>query len=178
MGPATVVASSKTESKRVMRRLPKPQRRLVFWLHDVEDPVNVGSLFRAADALGVEELVLSGITAQPPHKLITKVGRAKDRRVPWQRSELPERHLADMKAEGWEVLAAEITPEAESCLAADYSERCILVLGHEDHGVPKRIMQVVDRAVFVPMYGKGASLNVATAGAILAFHIRHAGARS
>jgi tRNA (guanosine-2'-O-)-methyltransferase len=156
-----------------MRRQPRPSREVVLWLHDVEDPVNVGSAFRIADAVGAAELVLSGITPTPPHRLITKVGRAKDKRVRWRAAD-PETELPRLADEGWQILAIEITPEATPYLDVRYTERLVLVVGHEDHGVPKKIQQHCHAATFIPMYGKGASLNVHVALAVVAFHGRHA----
>ncbi len=51
--------------------------------------------------------------------------------------------------------------------------RCALVVGHEDHGVTKATLAVCDAAVFVPMYGKGLSLNVHVALAVVLYHLRH-----
>jgi tRNA (guanosine-2'-O-)-methyltransferase len=47
-------------------------------------------------------------------------------------------------------------------------------VGNEDHGVTKAVLNVCDEAVFVPMYGKGRSLNVNTALAIVVYHILQA----
>ena len=46
-------------------------------------------------------------------------------------------------------------------------------MGHEDHGVTRATLAVCDAAVFVPMYGKGLSLNVHVALAVVLYHIRH-----
>jgi len=167
------VASRKTEIKRMMRSLERPPTELSFLLQDVEDPVNVGSAFRIGDALKIKELVLTGISAQPPHKLITKVGRGKDQRVPWRYEADVEAAIKGVKAQGFEVVAVEITPEAESYLDVSYAERTCLLVGHEDHGVTKKALALVDRCIFLPMYGKGASLNVHVALGVAAFHVAH-----
>ena len=66
--------------KDFLKQSSRPERELIFILQDVEDPVNVGSAFRIADAAGVRQLILTGISARPPHPLIRKVGRDRDRR--------------------------------------------------------------------------------------------------
>ncbi|MBW7959175.1 MAG: tRNA methyltransferase, partial [Candidatus Promineofilum sp.] len=48
-----------------------------------------------------------------------------------------------------------------------------LVVGHEDHGITKATLAACDSAVFLPMYGKGLSLNVHVALAVVLYHIRH-----
>jgi tRNA (guanosine-2'-O-)-methyltransferase len=168
------VASRKTEIKRFMRRFERPSTRLAFLLADVEDPVNVGSAFRIADACGVDQMVLSGITARPPHKLIGKVGRGKDKRVKWRHEEDALLAVERLKADGFRIYALEITEQATPYFAVEWAPKTCLVVGHEDHGVTKRVIAACDETVFLPMYGKGASLNVHVALGILAFHVLHA----
>ena len=159
--------------KRFMRAQPKPTRALSFLLANVEDPVNVGSAFRIADALRAE-LILAGITAQPPHKLISKVGRGKDTRVPWRAFSDVVDAVEQVKRDGYRVLAVEITDTATPYHRTAYPERVCLMVGHEDHGVPKKALAAADGAIFIPMYGKGASLNVHVALAVAAFEVMHA----
>lgn len=156
-----------------MRRLPQPRTRLSFLLADVEDPVNVGAAFRIADACKVERMTLAGISARPPHKLIAKVGRGKDKRVDWRFFEDPVEAVRDVRANGFAAVALELTDEAEPYYAVDYPEKTCLVVGHEDHGVTRKVLAACDRTVFLPMYGKGASLNVHVALGVLAFHVLH-----
>lgn len=153
--------------------MPKPRTRLAFLLADVEDPVNVGAAFRIADACKVDQMMLAGITARPPHKLIGKVGRGKDRRVSWRYVEDPVDAVREVQAAGFAAVAVELTEEAEPYYAVDYPERTCLVVGHEDHGVTRKVLAACDRTVFLPMYGKGASLNVHVALGVLAFHVLH-----
>lgn len=158
-----------------MRALERPELELVLLLQDVEDPVNVGSAFRIADAMKAHELVLTGISAQPPHPLITKVGRAKDRRVPWRYVEKVEDALEEMGRAGYQRVAVEITPSSEPYFARPYPAKVCLIVGHEDHGVTRRALEKCDRTVFIPMFGKGASLNVHVALGIVAFHVLNVG---
>jgi tRNA (guanosine-2'-O-)-methyltransferase len=163
--------SKKTEVKRFMRAIERPALDLLLVLQDVEDPVNVGSIFRVADAIKATEIVLTGISAKPPHKLISKVGRGKDQRVRWRYVESIEEALSSAKAAGYRIHAVEITPEAKPYDEADYSEKTCLLVGHEDHGVTKKALALVDRTIFIPMFGKGASLNVHVALSVVAFHV-------
>lgn len=169
-----MAAQRKTEIKRFMRAQPRPPRALILLLHDVEDPVNVGSAFRIADALRVEALLLSGITPRPPHKLIARVGRAKDRRVPWRGVDDVGAALEELGAQGYRRLAVEITGDAQPYHRYAYPDRVCLIVGHEDHGVPEKVTTRCDDALFIPMYGKGASLNVHVALGVVAFHALHA----
>jgi 23S rRNA (guanosine2251-2'-O)-methyltransferase len=169
----TEMASKKTEIKRFMRTFERPALDLVLVLQDVEDPVNVGSIFRVADALKASELVLTGISARPPHRLISKVGRGKDERVRWRYVESIEDALREVRNGGHRIYAVEITPEAKAYDLATYAEKTCLLVGHEDHGVTKKALALAHETVFIPMYGKGASLNVHVALSVVAFHVAH-----
>lgn len=167
-----------TSLKRFLKDLDRPPRELVVVLSDVEDPVNVGSAFRIADAAGVSEIVLAGITPTPPHKLIDKVGRGKDRRVKWRKADDVGVALAELGAAGWTRVAVELTEDAVPYNALPWPDRVVLVVGHEDHGVTQKALAHTDARVFIPMYGKGASLNVHVALGIVVFEAVHAPPRA
>jgi 23S rRNA (guanosine2251-2'-O)-methyltransferase len=161
-----------TPLKRFLRGLPPPPRPsdLVVVCQSVAYPVNVGSIFRIADALDVKEVVL---TARPPHPAISKVGRDKDRRVPWRYVDRPEAALEELRAQGYWIGALEITDECQPYYAVDYPQQVALVLGNEDHGVTRACLALCQAAIYVPMYGKGKSLNVHVSLAVVGYHILH-----
>ena len=154
-----------------LKRSDRPDRDLVFVLQDVEDPVNVGSAFRIADACGVQQLVLTGISARPPHPLIKKVGRGRDRRVQWRYVEHVTDALEEFRSDGYGICALEITGESVPYYTAQYPPMTCLVVGHEDHGVTNRTLASCAQPVFLPMHGKGASLNVHVSLGIVAYHV-------
>jgi 23S rRNA (guanosine2251-2'-O)-methyltransferase len=164
-----------TALKRFLKSGPRSEVDLAILLQDVEDPVNVGSAFRIADAAGAKEMVLSGITATPPHRLIDKVGRGKDRRVKWRKIDDVVEAIDTLKAQGWGIVAVEIVESAVPYYELSYPAKTCLLVGHEDHGVTKRALERTDSAVYIPMHGKGASLNVHVALAVVAFHVIHGG---
>jgi tRNA G18 (ribose-2'-O)-methylase SpoU len=154
-----------------LKKVERPAVDLVLVLQDMQDPVNVGSAFRIADACGVRRMLLTGITTCPPHPLIKKVGRGKDRRVRWDYVDSAAEGIATLRQEGYRVTAVEITAAAVPYDRADYGERVALVVGHEDHGVTNRTLAACDQTVFLPMHGKGASLNVHVSLGIVAYHV-------
>ncbi|MBI2375494.1 MAG: tRNA methyltransferase [Deltaproteobacteria bacterium] len=159
-----------TELKRFMRGQERPKLDLVLVLEDVEDPVNVGSVFRIADAADAK-LVLSGITPAPPHKLIEKIGRGKDRRVPWSTTDDLVAKLGELRSEGHTIFALELTDASVIYSEVEYPSKTVIVVGHEDHGVTKKTLAAVDRAIYIPMFGKGASLNVHVALSVATFEV-------
>ncbi|NKB69916.1 MAG: tRNA methyltransferase [Candidatus Latescibacteria bacterium] len=163
--------------KDFLRQIERPALDLVFVLQDVEYPVNVGSAFRIAEACKVRQMVLTGISAQPPHPLLKKAARGRERRVPWSYTEQAADALAQFKTEGYTCCALEITAASQLYSEATYPDKLCLVVGHEDHGVTRRTLEACDMAVYLPMYGKGASLNVHVSLGIAAYHILQTHAR-
>jgi 23S rRNA (guanosine2251-2'-O)-methyltransferase len=165
-----------TELKRFLRGYRKAhpvERQIVLLLQSVAYPVNVGSIFRIADACGIEEVILTGITPIPPHPTISKVARGKEQRVRWRYVQDPQEAIVALKGEGYAICALEITDQAVPYYAFGYPARVCLVLGHEDHGVTRQTLALCDAAVFVPMYGKGRSLNVHVCLGVVCYHILH-----
>ncbi len=163
-----------TPLKRFLRGLQPPSpTELAIVCQSVAYPVNVGSIFRIADALDASEVVLTGITPRPPHPTISKVGRDKDRRVPWRYVDRPEAALEDLKAKGFWITALEVTDECQPYYTTDFPQKVALVLGNEDHGVTRACLALCDAAVYVPMYGKGRSLNVHVSLAVVGYHLLH-----
>lgn len=164
-----------TALKRFLRSLPAPPTptELVVVCQSVAYPVNVGSIFRIADALDVAEVLLTGITPTPPHPTISKVGRSKDQRLPWRYVQRPEAALKELKAQGFWIAALEITDNCRPYYAVHYPSRVALVLGNEDHGITRACLALCDAAVFVPMYGRGKSLNVHVSLAVVGYHLLH-----
>ena len=76
-----------------------------------------------------------------------------------------------LKREGFTSCALEITADAQLYYEVEYPDKLCLVVGHEDHGVTKRTLSVCDMKIFLPMYGKGTSMNVHVSLAIAAAHI-------
>lgn len=165
-----------TDLKRFLRnykRKNRPTADLVGLLQSVEYPANVGSIFRVADGVGMSELILTGITPTPPHPTIDRVGRFKSARVPWRYEQDSVAALQRLKADGYHIVAVELADTAVPYHQFDYPEKVCLVVGHEDHGVTKATLNECETAVFLPMYGKGRSLNVHVAFSIVAYHILH-----
>lgn len=156
------------------RRAHPPSHTVAALLQSVEYPANVGSIFRLADGAGMSELILTGITPRPPHPTLDKVARHKTRRVAWRYEEDPVAAVRQVREEGYHVVAVELTAGAVPYFEYAYPERSCLVVGHEDHGVTRATLGACDGAVFLPMYGKGQSLNVHVALSIVVYHILHA----
>lgn len=165
---------SKTEIKRLQKQTAKTRPgkvALVFLLQNLDDPVNVGALFRIADACGVREMILVGDTPAPPHPGISLAARGCERRVAWRHVNRIEEAAAALKGDGYHLVALELTRDAQMYTEYPYPDKVCLVLGSEGGGVWPKTLRLCDGTVFIPMFGKGPSLNVHVAAAVVAYHI-------
>lgn len=164
----------KVEIKRLFQQAADdypPQAEIIFLLQSMENPRNVGSIFRIADACGAREIVMSGKTLTPPHEEIDRTSRGHDRRIPWRRIPQMDAAAIAMKEEGYHLVALETARGARCYLDYPYTSKTCLVLGNESRGVYPATLQQCDGAVFVPMYGKGPSMNVHVAAALVAYQV-------
>lgn len=146
-------------------------RQLAILLQDWDDPYNVGGMFRVADACGATELILTGKTPVPPHPQIHVTSLGHHRRVPWRQIGRYDDACRKLKEEGYHLLAVEIAEQAVHYMEYPYPDKVCLVLGNEEKGIYSSVMKQVDGAVVIPMAGKGRSLNVHVAAAIIAFEM-------
>lgn len=166
---------SKTGIRKVFKEFSDQRNPidLVILLQDWDDPYNVGGMFRVADACGVTELVLTGktpVVGDNPAIGVTSMGA--HRRVPWRQIARYDDACRIMKEAGYSLVAIEVAEEAQHYMEFEYPDKCCLILGNEGGGVYGSVMKQCDAAVFIPMAGKGRSLNVHVAGAIVAFEAR------
>ena len=140
-------------------------------LDNVRSMYNTGAFFRTADAAGIEKLLLTGITAQPPKHAITKTALGAEETVPWEHSWNPVEMIHSLRARDYEIVAIETSAHAVDLF--DWKPRfpVCLVFGHETDGIRPELMALCDTHVRIPMLGRKHSLNVATAGGVLLYEL-------
>lgn len=146
---------------------------LVLLAHDLDNPANVGSLFRLADALGLERIILSGTSSSPPNRKLRAASRATEKYVPFECATSVTVQIEELKAKGYRILALEITNQSidlRSVNIADTEKVCLL-LGNENGGVSEDLLDLCDAVVHIPMQGENSSMNVAMAAAIACFEL-------
>jgi TrmH family RNA methyltransferase len=133
------------------------------YLEDLRSPFNVGSIFRTADAFGLEELILSPSCADPLHPRAQRSAMGAVELVPWRRESLED--LAGLKDGGWRLFALELggTPIG----SFSFPDKGIAIIGSEELGISREARDLCDGMVSIGMSGAKGSLNVAVAFGIL-----------
>ena len=146
---------------------------LCLLAHDVQRPANVGSLFRLADALGIESIFLTGQSCTPAHPKARKAARTTEQRVPFAQCDDPLPVVAALKRDGYRIVSLEISSASIGIhrLPVAPGDRICLILGNESAGVCQSLLDASDATVHIPMRGENSSMNVASACAIAAYVI-------
>jgi tRNA G18 (ribose-2'-O)-methylase SpoU len=154
----------------VLRAPGRPARRIVV-LEDIVDHANVGGIFRSAAGLGVDAVILSPRCSDPLYRRSVRVSMGAVFAVPYARMTSWHDGLAELRAEGFQLLALTPDQAAKPIGAVRLAGRAALLLGTEGDGLSSRWLAAADEAVCIPM-APGAmaagvdSLNVVAAAAI------------
>jgi 23S rRNA (guanosine2251-2'-O)-methyltransferase len=149
----------------------------ILILHDIRSSQNVGSLFRTADAAGVDTIYLIGITPTPldrfgrPNTGLTKASLGAEHTVSWKHFSSIDSILSDLKQEGFYIIAIEQSPVSVDYKSVSLQQKNVFILGNEVEGLPKNILEACDAIAEIPMKGEKESLNVSVAGGIALFRI-------
>ncbi|MFA6466416.1 MAG: TrmH family RNA methyltransferase [Patescibacteria group bacterium] len=139
--------------------------------HNIRSLYNIGTIFRTADALGVDTVFLTGYSGQPPRKEISKVALGAEETVNWQYYKSLTYLVRKLKKEGLRIIALETGETAINYLDFKAKFPLALLLGNEVRGVSKAMLKQVDATISLPMNGIKESLNVGVAMAVAGYHI-------
>lgn len=148
---------------------------LVVVLDNVRSQHNVGAVFRTADAMRIERVILCGICCCPPNQEIHKTALGAEESVEWQYYKDTLDAVRDLQAKGYTVYPIEqahnsVTLEEIVDLTANsqVGPAIAVVLGHEVFGVQQEVINQCDQCIEIPQYGTKHSMNVSvTAGIVI-----------
>jgi len=132
---------------------------IVLLLNDFDIKLNIGSIFRLADAFGVEHIYLTGRSATPPSRKINKTARSADKHVPFSYAENALPVIDELKEKNYKIISLELTTDSIklSDLQLHANDKICLVLGSENKGVDDSLLN--------------SSLNVSTATGIALYQL-------
>ena len=154
-------------------RLPEKKELTVtpgmLLLDGIQDPGNVGTILRTADALEIPVVLLEGCADPYSHKVVRSsmgaVFRTGVAEASW------EQVAAACKKAGIPVAVTALSDRAEDIRKAELN-RCAVVIGSEGQGVRKEILSSADMELIIPMNERCESLNAAIAAAIVMWQMK------
>ena len=149
----------------------------ILILPNIRSAINVGAIFRTADAVGIDKIYLVGCTPRPTdqfgriQKDIAKSALGAETWIKWEYKEKLLPLIKSLKKQGYEIVALEQDKNSIDYRKYKKSTRIALVLGEEVNGLDKKVLKNCDKIVEIPMHGKKESLNVSVATGVALFRI-------
>ena len=142
-------------------------------LDNVRSEMNVGSVFRTADAFLIERICLCGITPVPPKSEIHKTALGAEDSVAWQYYSTTMEALEQLKREGYSICSIEQVHDSVSL--QDFNvvpgQRTAIVMGNEVKGVSQQVVDASDLCIEIPQEGTKHSLNISCCAAIVMWQL-------
>ncbi|TVQ86294.1 MAG: TrmH family RNA methyltransferase [Bacteroidetes bacterium] len=143
---------------------------IIIVLDNIRSMMNVGSVFRTADAFRIEKIMLCGITACPPNKEIHKTALGATESVDWQYFEETTDAVKALRNENYQVFALEQTNQSISLhsFTPVQNKKYALIFGNEIKGVQENVLNLCHGYIEIPQFGTKHSFNISvTAGITL-----------
>lgn len=153
--------------------------RIALVLDNLRSAMNVGTILRTADGLGLEHVYLCGYTADAANPKVSKTALGAEMSVPTSHHHDATECVSALQEDGWRIWALECTPTSGPVAQAlPVSGKLALIAGNEVAGVDPALLASADRHVHLPMGGTKISLNVAVAASMAAGLIQAEAGRS
>jgi TrmH family RNA methyltransferase len=171
MNPQGVAVVVKQTNPRPLDEVIEQSQCLIL-VDQVQDPGNLGTIIRTADAAGIGGVILGKGTVDPFSGKVLRSTQGSIFHLPVFEQEL-DHIIPTLQERGWLVYGTSLQG------ALDYREiqiqekqKVAILVGNEGEGVADDLLNLVDQKTKIPIWGKAESLNVATATGILAYHIQ------
>ncbi|MFN4081994.1 MAG: RNA methyltransferase [Bacteroidia bacterium] len=142
-------------------------------IDNLRSGLNIGSIFRTADAFRIEKIYISGISPTPPNKEIMKTALGSTENINWEYITDVIEVINKLKAENIKIFAVEQTQN--SIYLNDFeindSIKLALIFGNEIDGVNQDAINLCDGVIEIPQFGTKHSLNVAVSAGIVLWQI-------
>ncbi|MEO8820093.1 MAG: RNA methyltransferase [Ginsengibacter sp.] len=138
-------------------------------LENIRSAYNVGSVFRTADAFLIDSIYITGYTAKPPHKEITKTALGAQDSVDWKYFETTKDAIEQLKNDGYKIFAVE---QVSGCILLQnigdlQVKKVAFIFGNEVKGVEQETISLCDGCLEIPQFGMKHSLNISVAAGIV-----------
>ena len=158
---------------------------LVVVLDNVRSQHNVGAVFRTADAMRIERVVLCGICCCPPNQEIHKTALGAEESVEWSYYKETLDAVKALQDEGYTVYAVEQAHDSvtlEEVAESMYNVQCTMyncpkiavIFGHEVFGVQQEVVDHCTQCIEIPQYGTKHSMNVSVTAGIVMYRLSEA----
>ena len=142
---------------------------LYIILENLQDPGNLGTIFRTAEAAGVKGVILGEGCVDLYNPKVIRSTMGSVYRMPYIYVKNLTETMEQMRNAHVMLYAATLTAKSSACYDKDYRKACAFLIGNESKGLSEAAVEASDEQVYIPMEGQGESLNASVAAAVLMF---------
>jgi len=157
--------------------MEKSELEIIAVLDNIRSVHNVGSIFRTSDALGINKIFLCGCTPTPKDRFgrerkdLAKVALGAEKSIEWEYFKTTEEAIKKLKKEKFQIIALEQSENSIDYKKVKAKNKIAIILGEEVHGLNKKVLDLADVVMEIPMRGIKESLNVSVSFGVAAFRI-------
>jgi len=152
------------------RDVLKSDKTLIIFCLGVQDPGNLGTIIRSADAFGASGVILSKGTVDLYNPKVVRSTMGSLFHLPIIIVEDEKETIEHLKQKNVKIIAADAKAEKE-CFAADLKGPIAILIGNEGAGLPSEGVGLADESIRIPMPGKAESLNVGISVAVVLYEV-------
>ena len=136
-------------------------------LEAVQDPGNLGTMIRSAEAFGLDGMVLSAGCCDPYNPKVLRASMGGVFRLPLCTVDDLAGELGTWSSQGLSTVACVVDGDAEKIGALPLGEGCVVVIGNEGNGLTASAVDACTHRATIPMIGRAESLNASMAAGIV-----------
>lgn len=145
-------------------------------LENIQNPSNLGSIFRSCDALGVRNVIISGDSCDIYNPKVLRGSMGAVFRLNIRATNNFADVVSKMMSEGYIVYATVPTKDAEILGKTNLNDRkCAVIFGNEGNGVTPKVISLCSKKLTIPMSENAESLNVSVAAGIIMWEMMKGG---
>ena len=155
----------------------KKEQENILIINDIRSVVNVGAMFRTADAVGINKIYLTGYTPTPLDRFgrkrgdMAKSALGAEEFVSWEYKKNIIPLITKLKKENFLIIGLEQDKKSVDYRKIKLGTKNAFIMGAEVSGVPQNVLKKCDIIAEIPMKGKTESLNVSVACGVLLFSL-------
>ncbi len=136
-------------------------------LDRLQDPGNLGTIIRTADAFGAGGVILGGECADCYSPKVVRSTMGGVFRLPvWETADLPQTLFA-LRQEGFACFGAALDETARRLGEVPFPQRTVVVVGNEGNGISPQVLAACQQTLYIPMRGEAESLNAGVAASLI-----------
>jgi len=147
----------------------------ILMLDEISSTQNIGAIARSAAAIGIDSYLVPSYGPHPYSRRALRVSMGHIAMLKTHVYTNMEETIQTLKVNGYRIYAAEVTPDSTPLASVQVTDKWVLLMGHEGHGLSKEILALCDEVVTIEMMEGVKSFNVGIAASIMMYQFRHKG---